>query len=182
MDQDLPLPLWLPSPGFKIARVSWIVDIKNTDTSGKQGRPKTTRGIKILVSLWSSSWTSFISKVWKLLCPALEGPGQPGSSGREQNGPAGLLSQICLISPVVPHASRWGGGFTHTSHFLHPYSLQSNDSSVSYSTKSHQFRAPFDRFVSLSFPRNVTVSFLHLLPENQEPGELAAQSWLGNRG
>lgn len=73
-----------------------------------------------------------------------------------------------VVSPI--HPTFWE---TCT---LQPYSLQSNDSSVRYSKESHQFCAPFHRFVSLSFPRNVTVSFLHLLPENQEPGELAAQS------
>lgn len=109
---------------------------------------------------------------------ATEAPGQPDSSGLELRPPPGS-SRPDGTFPMVPHEGLMWWLHPHIPFLRKPaatdaYVLQLSSFSVRY-CKSHSLCATFKHFVSLSFPRNVAIFFSHLLPENEELGELPAQ-------
>lgn len=113
---------------------------------------------------------------------ATEAPGQPDSSGLELRPPPGS-SRPDGTFPTVPHEGLMWWRLPRIPFLRKPaatdvyviLNLQLSSFSVRYCKRSHNLCATFKHFVSLSFPRNVAIFFLHLLPENEELGELPAQ-------
>lgn len=142
---------WLGSPELKKKKMQ-------TYDTKKEKRPKTTSGIKsstfslvFLLGNLTDNVQGSHSMPWRLLhSPHLAAPGHGGSRWQH------------WVRPQPP--------FLRKSTAREVYLLQLGYSSPSFSKESHSVSASSKHSVALSFPRNVTIFFLHWLPENQELG------------